>query len=154
MHQCTKYFEEVKANRRAALSKTAIFPVVLTILPEHIYRQKDPIVIGVHVKEGIAKIGTPLCIPSKNHLQIGTITGMQHDFKDVTEAKKGQEICVRIEQQNGSHVAYGRHFDQTNELVSHLTRQSIDLLKANFKDDLAEADWKLVVKLKKVFGIV
>jgi translation initiation factor 5B len=35
-----------------------------------------------------------------------------------------------------------------------LTRRSIDLLKANFKDDLSENDWKLVVRLKKVFDIM
>jgi len=28
------------------------------------------------------------------------------------------------------------------------------VLQANFKDDLSESDWKLVVKLKKVFNIM
>lgn len=38
-------------------------------------------------------------------------------------------------------------------LVSRMSRKSIDLLKLHFKDELTRDDWKLVVKLKKVFNI-
>jgi translation initiation factor IF-2 len=31
-----------------------------------VFHVKDPIVIGVTVKAGILKVGTPLCIPDKN----------------------------------------------------------------------------------------
>jgi hypothetical protein len=56
----------------------------------------------------------------------------------------------KIEQGKGDQqIVYGRHFDHTSQIVSKMTRESIDKLKANFKDDLSEADWKLVVKLKK-----
>jgi translation initiation factor 5B len=128
---------------------------VLEVLPQHVYRQKDPILVGCIVKEGIARVGTPLCVPVKNQLLIGRIIGIQHDYKDVNEAKKGLEVCVKIEQPKNAvpQVVYGRHFDHTHELVSQLSRKSIDLLKANFKDDLTETDWKLVVRLKKVFNI-
>ena len=37
--------------------------------------------------------------------------------------------------------------------MSKISRKSIDLLKMHFKDDLARDDWRLVVKLKKMFGI-
>ena len=48
---------------------------------------------------------------------------------------------------------YGRHFDDTNQIVSILTRDSIDSLKEFFKDELSKDDWKLVIQLKKMFGI-
>jgi translation initiation factor 5B len=48
---------------------------------------------------------------------------------------------------------FGRHFDMEDELVSRITRQSIDLLKENYRDDLSTEEWKLVVKLKKLFEI-
>jgi translation initiation factor 5B len=120
--QCTKYFEDVKASRRADTADSAAFPCILNVLPEHIYRQKDPVIVGVLVKDGICKVGTPLCVPSKNTLQIGKITSIQHDLKDIQEAKKGMEVCIRIEQNKGAipQIAYGRHFDHTNELVSHV----------------------------------
>jgi hypothetical protein len=37
--------------------------------------------------------------------------------------------------------------------VSLISRDSIDALKQYFKDDLQQDDWKLVVQLKKMFGI-
>ena len=67
-------------------------------------------------------------------------------------AKKGQSVAVRI--QNDSNIAYGRHFDHKNKLYSKLTRESIDALKENFKDDLTKEDWMLVIRLKKVFDIL
>jgi translation initiation factor 5B len=40
---------------------------------------------------------------------------------------------------------YGRHFDDSNQIVSILSRDSIDSLKHYFKDDLTKDDWKLVI---------
>jgi len=47
----------------------------------------------------------------------------------------------------------GRHFDETSQIASILTRGSIDALKHFFKDDLSKDDWKLVIQLKKMFQI-
>ena len=43
-----------------------------------------------------------------------------------------------------------RHYDE-DELVSRITRASIDMLKENFRDELGKEDWRLVVELKKKF---
>jgi len=40
-----------------------------------------------------------------------------------------------------------------DELVSRISRKSINLLKEHFKDDMSKDDWRLVIKLKKVFNI-
>lgn len=48
---------------------------------------------------------------------------------------------------------YGRHFDFNDNLVSRITRESIDALKLHFKDEMTKDDWRLVVKLKSVFQI-
>lgn len=51
-------------------------------------------------------------------------------------------------------ITYGRHFDDTCQITSWITRDSIDSLKTFFKDDMLKEDWLTVMKLKKVFGIV
>lgn len=151
----TKYMEELKAKRRQESADTAVFPCVLDILPNCIFNVKSPIVLGCRVVEGIAKIGTPLCIPSKEFLYIGRITGIEKTHVPQVEAKKGDEVAVKIETSKGEQqIIYDRHFDHTSQLVSKLTRESIDLLKQNFKDDLTDDDWRLVIKLKKIFDIV
>ena len=40
-----------------------------------------------------------------------------------------------------------------DELVSRISRKSIDLLKEHFRDDMSKDDWRLVVKLKAMFDI-
>lgn len=39
-------------------------------------------------------------------------------------------------------------------VYSRITRESIDALKSHFKDELSNDDWRLVIDLKKVFGIL
>ncbi|KAG2706569.1 hypothetical protein I3760_05G109500 [Carya illinoinensis] len=48
---------------------------------------------------------------------------------------------------------FGRHFELEDELVSHVSRKPIDVLKANYRDDLSVEEWKLVVTLKRLFKI-
>ena len=61
--------------------------------------------------------------------------------------------AVAVKISGESQVMIGRHFDESNQIVSILTRDSIDSLKQYFKDDLNKDDWKLVIQLKKMFGI-
>jgi len=49
---------------------------------------------------------------------------------------------------------YGRQFDDKNQICSMITRDSIDLLKLNYRDEMQKDDWVTVMKLKKIFGIM
>lgn len=62
-HLCDMYKDWQKLcvdERKAEARKDACFPCVLKIVA--IFNKKDPIVLGVNVKEGVLKIGTSLCI--------------------------------------------------------------------------------------------
>ena len=39
----------------------AVFPCVLEILPTAVFNKKDPIILGVEILEGIAKVRRPPC---------------------------------------------------------------------------------------------
>lgn len=152
--QCTAYMEEIKIKKRDEAAAAVVFPCVLTVLPNCIFRDRDPLIIGFKVTEGIVKVGTPLSVPDKEFLRIGRIISIQVNGTDVKEAIKGQEVCLKIEAGPGEQkIMYARHFDHTSLVMSRVTRESIDLLKANFKDDLKKEDWQLVIKLKKVFNV-
>ncbi|KAF5179845.1 Translation initiation factor if-2 [Thalictrum thalictroides] len=116
---------------------------------------KDPIVVGVDVLEGIAKVGTPICIPSRDFIDIGRIVSIENNHKQVDMAKKGQKVAIKIAGTNPEEQqkSFGRHFEMEDELVSHITRSSIDVLKTNYREDLSLDNWKLVVKLKNLFKI-
>lgn len=131
-----------------------MFPSIIRILPQHIFNQKDPIIVGVEVAEGILKVGTPLCIPALGGLHVGKVTSIESNGKEQETARKGSSVAIKIVNESNPNLQYGRQFDSSHSLYSTLTRASIDALKANFRDKLENADWKLVVKLKKVFNII
>ena len=107
---------------------------------------------------------------------MGIVTSIQSNHKEVETARKGEEVCIKIEPIPGeSPKMFGRHFDETDLLYSkvrnievrfyrkktsifffyfQISRASIDACKDYFRDDLSKEDWKLMVELKKVFEIL
>lgn len=95
-----------------------------------------------------------MCIPALGGLHVGNVTSIESNGNEQQTAKKGSSVAVKIQNEGNPNMMYGRQFDATHSLYSTLTRASIDALKANFKDALENEDWRLVVKLKKVFNII
>lgn len=153
--QFTSYMEEVKKQRREEVNDDVVFPSICKILPQHVYNKKDPIVVGVDVLEGILRVGTPLVVRhGEGWLDVGRVASIELNKKQVVIAKKGESVAVKIQHKSTEHIMYGRHFDFTDSLVSKMSRSAIDLLKESFRDDLETEDWRLVVKLKKMFDII
>nr|XP_015218849.1 PREDICTED: eukaryotic translation initiation factor 5B [Lepisosteus oculatus] len=151
----TKYREDYKKQKQDEFKHIAVFPCKLRILPQFIFNSRDPIVMGVTVEAGVVRQGTPVCVPSKSFVDIGIVTSIEINHKPVDVAKKGQEICVKIEPIPGeSPKMYGRHFEATDFIVSKITRQSIDALKDWFRDEMQKSDWQLIMELKKTFEII
>ncbi|XP_052460426.1 eukaryotic translation initiation factor 5B [Carassius gibelio] len=151
----TKYREDYKKQKQDEFKHIAVFPCKLRILPQFIFNSRDPIVMGVTVDAGVLRTGTPVCVPSKGFVDIGIVTGIEINHKSVESAKKGQEICVKIEPIPGeAPKMYGRHFEAVDIIVSKITRQSIDALKNWFRDEMQKSDWQLIMELKKTFEII
>ncbi|CAL2276174.1 unnamed protein product [Prunus armeniaca] len=153
--QFKAYIDNLKEEKKKESADEAVFPCVLKILPNCVFNKKDPIVLGVDVLEGIAKVGTPICIPQRDFITIGRIASIENNHKPVDIAKKGLKVAIKIVGTNSDEQQkmFGRHFEIEDELVSHISRRSIDILKANYRDELSIDEWKLVVKLKKLFEI-
>lgn len=151
----TAYQEDLKKKNRDQFKSIAVFPCKLKVLPQFVFNSRDPIVMGVMVESGIVKEGTPICVPSKEFVDLGIVTSIENNHKPVETARKGQEICIKIEPIPGeAPKMFGRHFDEKDLLVSKITRQSIDACKDHFRDDLLKTDWQLMVELKKLFEIL
>ena len=156
--QFKAYVEDVRQAEKRAASADAVFPCVLEIMPNCIFNKKDPIILGCEVKEGQARVGTPLVVPAKpgqGLVALGKIESMELNHKSVEKAQRGDNVAVKIQSTSPEEAAklFGRHFDHTDKLVSHISRTSIDALKTFFRDEMATEDWHLVIKLKKVFQV-
>lgn len=142
-----KIFEEKKEKLRSE----TVFPCVLKIIESNLFNKKNPLVMGVEIQEGNLHIGTPLIIlPSKTY--IGIVVGIQVNKQDVKIGKKGQSVCVKINNEINPNITYGRQFTHTDLLYSNISRKSVDILKEYFKKDVTKDDIGLMVRLKKEIG--
>lgn len=151
----TYIFDKQNINKKL-VDEQIIFPCILKILPEHIFNKKSPIVIGVIVKEGILKKGTPICIPSKDCIQIGTIVSIEKNNKQIDSALTNEEVCVNITQSEyKQQYAYDRHFKSDDLLCSKISRESINAIVSKHPEFVSQKDiYKLIKKLKTVLSII
>ena len=141
--QFSAFMNGIIETKRQAAEAIAVFPCVLKILPTAIFNKKDPIVLGVEVIEGTLRLGTPLYVPSIS-LDVGKVTRIENNHKEVTTAKKGTSVAVQITNDGNPTITYGRQFDASNSLYSKLSRQSIDALKDFFKEYVYRI-WDMIV---------
>lgn len=152
--QMEEYVEDLKRGNRRRHRDLAVYPCKLRILPDMVFNKRAPIVVGVHVEAGVVREHTPICVPSRECVQLGRIFSIESNHKPVQEARTGQEVCIRIDPVDGeTPKLYGRHFDHNDLLVSKISRESIDVMKEHFRSDLNKEDWKLMVELKKLLDI-
>lgn len=155
--QFTKYVADVKKEEKMALGKgqEAYFPCVLKIV--EVFRTSNPIIVGIDVLGGVLRKNTPLCVPDKGNLIIGKVDSIEFNHKPVESQRQGQgSVAIKIKANNSEQesITIGRHFEETNQLASWITRQSIDNLKEYFMDEMTIDDWKLVKVLKNTYGIL
>ena len=145
----TKRLEE----RKKELSEKgeAIFPCELMVLKDHVYMKggNDDLLVGIKVRAGRLLKGTPLITDKK--VSLGKVISIQKNHKEMDEAKLREEVCIRIKGDNNT--MYGRHFDYKDKIISEITRESIDELKRNFRDEMEKTDWKLIVNHMNILGI-
>ncbi|KAI1721426.1 elongation factor tu GTP binding domain-containing protein [Ditylenchus destructor] len=151
-----KYREELRLKRRKDNEHLAIFPCKLRVLPQHVFNARNPIICGVSVEAGHLKKGTPICAKTADEcVFLGTVMTIEKNHEQVDFAKAGDEVCVKIENTTGDAPRlYGRHFTHEDPLISRLTRESINVCKTYFREDLTKADWQLVIQLKKNLDIM
>jgi translation initiation factor 5B len=159
-----EYHAAITEQKRKDSADAAVFPCVLRMIPRAIINKKDPIIIGVDVIEGTLRLGTPLCVVKTNPetnlrevVTLGKVTSIEQNHKTMEMVKKGGAgagVAIKIEcAQYETPKTFGRHFDEKDDLYAKVSRQSIDILKENFRNDLSKEEWGLVVKLKKVLGV-
>lgn len=148
------HIDDVQKRQREQFKGIAVFPCKLRILPNCIFNKRDPIVVGVEVVAGKLKQDTPIFVVGKDII-IGKVTSIQVNHIEKEVAKEGDEVCIKIENTSAdAPKMIGRHFEETDMLISHISRESIDACKNYFRKDLEKEDWRLMVELKKILQII
>lgn len=60
-------------------------------------------------------------------VELGIVTSIEYNHKSVETARKGQEVCIKIESVPGeAPKMFGRHFDEKDFLVSKVRDNQIN----------------------------
>lgn len=158
----TAYNNEIMEAKRRDAAPQAVWPCRLKIIAA--FAKRDPIILGVDIIDGTLRVGTPLCVvkvdpvtKKKEIVELGKISSLEINHKSQEVVKKSQAgggVAVKIE-----HAVYqtpkmfGRHFDEKDEIVSRISRQSIDVLKTHFRAEVSNEEWLLIKGLKSLLDI-
>ncbi|KAJ9666873.1 eukaryotic translation initiation factor 5B [Coniosporium apollinis] len=153
----TAHMKQLAEQKKEESKMDAVFPCVLK--PVAVFNKKDPIVLGVDVVEGNLRLLTPIAAVKTNTvtgvkdvINLGRVTSIERDHKQIPICKKGQpSVAVKIEGPN--QPLYGRHLEEKDILYSLISRRSIDTLKEFYRSDVSNDEWALIVKLKSLFDV-
>lgn len=84
--QFTKYVAECVEERKVKFAQVAVFPCIVEIIKGNVFNNKNPILVGMKVKHGVMRIGTPLCVPDKAFVKIGKVASIMFNGKALNEA--------------------------------------------------------------------
>lgn len=154
----TKHMDELLEKKKEESKLLAVFPCVLN--PVAIFNKTTPIVVGVDVVEGQLRLNTPIAVVKTNPttntkeiIQIGRVTSIERDHKQIPVCKKGQpSVAVKIEM-GGHQPSYGRQLEEKDTLYSAISRASINCLKDFYRKEVSPDEWQLIIKLKPVFDV-
>jgi translation initiation factor 5B len=149
-----QYVAELVAKEKEAARAKVTFPVKVAVLPNAIFRRSKPIIVGVRVLDGTLRKGTPLVLVAEKPICIGTVELIKQNNVDVQSAGTNAEVSIQVSsaKADGAPVA-GDDFKPGDFLVSKMSREIIDLLKAHFRDEVKTDDWRLIVEIKRLLGI-
>merc|ERR1712113_722673 len=154
VEQFTLFLGRFKAAQKQQTKDDVVFPVALEIDRQNIIRTCNPMIFGCKVEGGQLRVGTPICVPENDFLELGRVEEIRVNGRSVKKAKQGQNVSVQIGAiSSHEHVEYGKHFKHDNALFSKISRSSIDILKEHYRDEMTDPDWRLLVEMKAMFKI-
>jgi translation initiation factor 5B len=156
--QYKEYYKKCIDKKQELYSESgeAVFPCKIKILDEFIFMKggNDDLMFGVKIIKGKLYKGTPIYCPDKD-LVLGKVVDIQKDKKPLVFAdaknKEKNKVCIRISSNN--YILYGRHFNSDNNLVSHVSRKSLDIIKKYFRDKMEKNDWLLLRDIKELCDV-
>jgi len=123
--------ERARAQQETVLDKI-VRPARFQILPDHVFRQNNPAVVGVEVLSGTLKNNAYVGRFDGNEFErLGQLSGIQKQGEDVSEARAGERVSVAID---GPTV--GRQIDEGDELWVDLPEKHAKILEQELTDEI------------------
>ncbi|MCF2135623.1 MAG: translation initiation factor IF-2 [Candidatus Thorarchaeota archaeon] len=130
--------EQAKAESLAHI----IRPGKIDVIPDYIFRQKDPAIVGVRV-HGV--IRPKVALMNAEGKRVGTIMQIQDRGVNIDEATEGMEVAVSI---RGPTI--GRQVKTDETLYVDIPDKHIFALRKKFKEDLSQAELEILEEITQI----
>ncbi len=96
-------------------------PCKMQFMPNYVFRQNNPAIVGMDILEGKIKTGAQLM---KAGVAITTVRGMQHEKDNLQSATKGKQVSMSLD-----HVTVGRQINEGDILYSFIPEDDFRAMK-------------------------
>jgi len=124
-------YEKWVESKRADVDKTRreqmTYPGKVLLMPDHVFRQAKPAIVGMRVLGGRLRVGQQFC--RDDGRVVGIIKSIRAGEESVREAKQGAEVAVAIDD-----VTVGRQMDQGDIMY-------VEVPEADARKLLRSAGW-------------
>lgn len=131
-----------REQARAESLGSIIRPAKLEIMPEYIFRQKNPAVVGVRV-HGFLR--TRVGLMNSEGRRVGQLLQIQDRGVTIDEATEGMEVAISI---RGPTI--GRQVKKDDVLYTDLPDRHIIAIRTKFKDELTPSELEVVEEITQI----
>ena len=123
--------KEIEQRQLGQITK----PFKIQVLPNCIFRQSNPAIVGVEVLDGTLRTNVAV---EKNNKKLTVLKAIQEEGKNISEAEKGKQVAVSL-----PGVIAGRQVKENDLLYSIITAEEFKKLK-KFKNLLTADEIELL----------
>ncbi|GAB3017334.1 translation initiation factor IF-2 [Natronobiforma cellulositropha] len=132
IEEYTEFVDDLERSQQDTILENITRPARVRILPDHVFRQNDPAVVGVEVNSGTLKNNTFVMKWEENEpTRVGQVKGIQEQGEDVDQARVGERVSVAID---GPTV--GRQIDEDDELWTDLPEKHAKILEQELSSQI------------------
>ena len=127
-------------------------PCKLMLLPNYVFRQSNPAVMGVEIMAGTLKTNIPLM--NSEGRQVTNVKGIQHEQENLEKAEKGKRVSVAM-----PNVVVGRQIKEGDILYSAVPEEHFRIFKeykqylTNDEKDLLKEIAEIMRRSNPVWGV-
>ncbi len=117
-----EWSEELQRSRQQQKFEKIVMPAKVTVLPNNVFRQSNPAVVGVRILAGTLRTNVELCLMDGK--KVGHLKTIQLRRESIPEAIAGQEVAISIE---GATV--GRQVNVSDDLYVDIPERHVKVLE-------------------------
>jgi translation initiation factor 5B len=137
------WVEEQKMKMEQARLEAVIRPGAVRLLPDCVFRQSKPAIVGVQVVGGVVRTQTNLM--REDGANVGAIKGIQAHNENVGSATVGQEVAISID---GPTV--GRQIHEGDILYVNIPEKHARIVEMELKPKLSEDEREVLEKFLEI----